>query len=673
MQTTISRVAGTALLSLALLTLASAQDAVQVAYQEPLGQLTMTQGSGVGVQKPNVADILAVQFFAYGRQFDIDLEPNRALIDAAQRFSLDNQVAIYRGEFANMRGSWARLVFENGLPQGMLWDGREMWAVEIGVNEDTGESEPYIYRLEDLQIPFGALTCSDVSSAQNGAQLAEAILADPAITIARAFGATSQIDLAMIGDFEFTGSHGASVDTAILARMNNVDGIFSAQLGVQINVNRIDTFASSNDPFSDETDSAALLGELGSYRASSPAQSANGLTHLFTGRDLDGTTVGIAYGGGLCTQRFSAGLTQATHSATLDSLIAAHEIGHNFGAPHDGATGSACSAMPQTFLMAPQLNGSDQFSACSIAEMQSDVSSASCVTAMPITDVEVVAGTQPGNVLLGNAGLISFEANNAGTTAATGVNVEITIPSGINVTSATVNAVTCTTGAGAANCAIGTIATGTGVTVNVAVVATTVGPANFVATIIAAVDNNSSNNQANFQLTVDPAVDLVATAAATIAQVEVSQSATVSPRVENRSTIPATGVRVTITPNSGIVIDSASWAPGTCSISNDIATCQAAALAAQSNDTIQLQIAGVTAGTHSYAMSVTGTEFDRLTSNNSSIGQFTVAAAAAVADSSGGGGSFAPLTILMLLLVRLLAGSAMPYGPREGTHRTSRR
>jgi hypothetical protein len=34
------------------------------------------------------------------------------------------------------------------------------------------------------------------------------------------------------------------------------------------------------------------------------------------------------------------------------SGIAAHELGHNFNAPHDGEAG-ACATTAQTFLMAP--------------------------------------------------------------------------------------------------------------------------------------------------------------------------------------------------------------------------------------------------------------------------------------------------------------------------------
>ena len=35
----------------------------------------------------------------------------------------------------------------------------------------------------------------------------------------------------------------------------------------------------------------------------------------------------------------------------------AHEFGHNFGAEHDGVTGSVCASVSGDFLMSPALNG----------------------------------------------------------------------------------------------------------------------------------------------------------------------------------------------------------------------------------------------------------------------------------------------------------------------------
>lgn len=644
-------------LGLMLVTIARAEDGINVTYQERLEQLQLLYATPRVEQKITTPMVGSIQFDALGKRFDINLEVNHSLLNAMQRKLGDHQFEIYRGDIAGLPNSWARLVIADGLPRGMLWDGDGLMAIEVVTNEKTGAEEAFIYRLSDLQIAPGALACSEISIAKNAAELAKAVLSEVTANVAQGPGATSQIDFAVIGDYEFTSDKGADASLELTTRMNNVDGIFSMQLGVQINVNRIDTFAANDDPFSDVTDSSDLLDDLTDYRFATPAQYANGLTHLFTGRTLEGSTVGIAYSEALCSRRYGAALTQGTHSVTLDSLIAAHEIGHNFGAPHDGTSGSACEAEPQDFLMAPRLNGSDQFSACSITQMQDDVSNAPCISAMPSTDLAMVVGSQSATALLGNAATITFEANSIGTEDASGVNVDVTIPAGVSLNSVSASSGSCAGGAGTASCVIGAVAAGSGVTITLDATTEAVGSADFVASVTADTDAVGGNNEATIRLTIDPAVDLVMTAA-TAAQVVVNQSTTIRPTIENRSSIAASNVAVNIAVDAGIRVDSASWTSGSCSISNNLVTCDADSLAAQASDTLQLGITGASEGSQSYTISVVAAETDRNTSNNEASGEVTVNPEVTTPppdnSSGGGGGSIGWLSLLFLVLTRLV-------------------
>src|SRR5690606_10710503 len=122
-----------------------------------------------------------------------------------------------------------------------------------------------------------------------------------------------RIELSAIGDSFYRQGHTSdqSARDQILLRLNNVDGIFSSQVGVAIQVPTVVIEDSSSSSLSSSTSSGALLEELGILRKNSPELRSRGLTHLFTGRDLDGDTVGIAYIDSLCDAQFGVGLTQA--------------------------------------------------------------------------------------------------------------------------------------------------------------------------------------------------------------------------------------------------------------------------------------------------------------------------------------------------------------------------
>lgn len=652
-----------AALALGCLLLSSAvvAEGITITYKEPLQGYRLGSTTSDGSQKIAPGTARSMSFDAFGRRFDINLVENRSLFSKQQRKRLDSDYGIYRGDIAGIAGSWVRLVVADDMPRGMLWDGVELWAINVAKDPATGADSPFMFRLSDLEIPPGTLACSDVGITRNAGELAKAVMSDISANGSQGPGATEELEIAVIADYEFTSDKGANTDAALITRMNNVDGIFSMQLGVQLSVARIDSFPSNNDPFTDQLNASTLLDELTDYRDATPAQYANGLSHLFTGRNLDTTTVGVAYTGALCSRRFGAGLTQGTHDETTDTLIAAHELGHNFGAPHDGTSGSACESETGDFLMAPRINGADQFSSCSITEIQDDVNRASCITPLPSTDVAMLAGGQAGAVLLGDDATVTFDANSIGTDTANNVSVDVTIPSGVTLRTASVTTGSCTIGAGTASCAIGAVAGGSGATITLTATTSAVGSADFVATVSAASDADSGNNQASVRVTVDPAVDLIATAAA--GQVVINGSTTLRPNIENRSSIAATGVSVTVTPDAGISIDSASWGGGACSITDNVATCQASNLAAQSTNQVQLGVTGISTGNRSYTVAANATETDRDAANNSASGQLTVNSATSGSpggSDDSGGGATSWLSLLALLL------SALSVANRRG-------
>jgi hypothetical protein len=418
---------------------ASAQASDRVLYHEalrPLGTATARLQAEAGAPAPET-----LSFEAFGRRFDLELEDNGPL----NRRRVSDHYRLLRGRVVGLDGSWVRLMQNGALLSGMLSDGEDWYAIEpttraaerlvqAGINMDMPN---VIYRLDDVLVPAGTLSCdirSPVASAEASAadvmeSLVDEFAPPPAL---RAAGATRRISVGAVADYEFFQAYGNDSEAEILARLNIVDGIFSEQFSMYLSVQEVDVFQTSIDPF-DSTDPGILLDEVSDYRQQN--QSQYGLTHLFTFRDLDGRTRGIAWLGGACRSLFGAALSQQrSASLTIGALTAAHEIGHNFDAPHDGeapapgAPPNPCQSTPELFLMAPTINGSSTFSQCSLDQMEAFLNTpiASCVTAVGPEGVDLVGVPPTLNLVADGSRVLSFSIENTGAGLINDVSLDLT-------------------------------------------------------------------------------------------------------------------------------------------------------------------------------------------------------------------------------------------------------
>lgn len=646
-------------LLLAMLGVSSSSVAAQspgmiVSHFEQLQELKITQSATTGVQKTGLAAASGLRFDAMGRTFDLHLESNSRLLSAASMDDLSAGIQLLRGSIDGVAGSWARIVLANGVPRGLIWDGTEMYAVEAPGDSAVSSTQAVIYRLADAYSAPGAMSCGAGDPTGNAGAAFSKLVGEISTAVMQAPGATTQLNLGAIGDSSFVAVHGADADAAIATRLNNVDGIFSEQLGIQLQVQELELFDAASDPFSTptdpdsgETDSTDLLNDLADYRQATAIQNAQGLTHLYTGRDLVGTTVGVAYNSAICSSRFGVGLSEGIRGATTDSLIAVHEIGHNFGAPHDGVTGP-CESEVGDFIMSTMVNGSDQFSACSIAEMQPVIAAANCFVPLPGSDISIAPATPPQVALLGNSATTNFSVRNNGTDDAQNVSVDITIPPIADIVSVSATTGTCTSGAGSANCQLGVVAGGGSHTVVLSTLTSSVGIDSFLATVSATVDDSAGNNQANVQLTVNPAVDMAVSVGST-AQVAETQSINVTIGVDNNSSLDASNVLLGVSLDPGLTINSANWSAGSCSINAQQVDCQAAAVGSQAVTSVTIGVTGALAGRHNYDITVSSDEDDRDVANNSITGVVSVNSPQAEEEESGGGA--AGLVSLLFLML----------------------
>jgi hypothetical protein len=152
------------------------------------------------------------------------------------------------------------------------------------------------------------------------------------------------ITISTDADPEWYLKYGDQSNAVIASIINTAEAVYHRQLGLRFRVVKQHVYADTS-PYN-STNSSRLLWDF----SRNPENAINlgteissfhqdvDLKHLFTGKDIDGSVIGIAYIGVVCAlPSLSYGITQS-YMDVANPAIFAHELGHNFGAMHDAST-----------------------------------------------------------------------------------------------------------------------------------------------------------------------------------------------------------------------------------------------------------------------------------------------------------------------------------------------
>jgi hypothetical protein len=609
---------------------ANAVTDARILYFEPLRSLTPDRDTVL--RKPGAQQLRGLKFDAYGRRFDLSLDVNSALIGRVQSKAESSGLQLYRGRINNVANSWVRLAVRSGVVQGMIWDGVDLYAIERAAEAraalvpplDAESSGSIIFRLADVLIDANEASCAvdETNGARKGSQQFDALLRElkSAPVLMQAAGAAVRLQISAMGDALFLQRYASEQEArdAILVRLNNVDGIFSSQLGVELQVPSVFVNAAGADQLSNATSANNLLFELGRLRRRSPELKSRGLTHLFTGRDLDGTTVGIAYLNKLCHVEYGVGLTEVRdYNAWRDTLIAAHEIGHNFGANHDGDPTGACAATPtDAYLMSSSVGGSDQFSQCSLNTMRPRVQSASCITALPDADIAIAADLGAVRKPASRPFEWALHVANVGGVVAKRVRADVLVPPVVLVDDAYVIGGSCTSGAGRIFCELGDVPGGATRAVNLSLRSDVAGSNSISARVMSDNDASLANNSGDGVLLIDSEADVgVALQGPTSAVVGAEFN--VSFTVANPGPSGVGAVQVAVTLPAGVMASRAELANGACAVAQSGVQCTLASLSAGGSATGVVAVTAASAGNVALHAGVSGNYVDPQPANDS--------------------------------------------------------
>lgn len=186
------------------------------------------------------------------------------------------------------------------------------------------------------------------------------------------------VKLSVDGDANWNQTYGTAGLDKIAEIVHSANVIYIDQFKVKINLVRTNVYTSNYfNGSGDANDASARLDTFTEFiDAQNRYSNVADAFHLFTTRDFTGSTAGIAYIGQVC-RYYPYGLVQDYPG--LSSTIFAHELGHNFNAPHD--SGSQCGS--DATIMQPSLGYPvpTTFSSCSKSIVASYINTyGSCLT-----------------------------------------------------------------------------------------------------------------------------------------------------------------------------------------------------------------------------------------------------------------------------------------------------
>lgn len=206
---------------------------------------------------------------------------------------------------------------------------------------------------------------------------------DPAEKVGMCF----EIELAIAADLSMFNKYGsaAGVNGHTFGVMNNVQTNYDDEFNDELLFVIVEQFVvtpPATDPWTNSTDAGELLDDFTDWGPNG-FNSNHDLGQLWTNRNFQGGTVGIAWLNAVCTSIRYHCLQDFTSNAQQLRVMTAHEIGHNFSATHDPQGSNT--------IMAPSVTTSTVWSNQSLNQINNFYPTRWCLTlcstpAAPLAD-----------------------------------------------------------------------------------------------------------------------------------------------------------------------------------------------------------------------------------------------------------------------------------------------
>jgi len=233
----------------------------------------------------------------------------------------------YRGNALELRGSRVAASLAGGRLRALVTTADKAWGIQP-LEGKAGELHA-VYDAADV-LP-GPWSCG----VDDGAQVAP--VREGGDAGASPEGGFDVAEIAFDADFEFFLDNG-TVDATVADIenvLNSVNVIYQDDVNITHELTAVIVRNDPDDPYT-TNDPSGLLGQFQVEWNQNQQEIQRDVAHLMTGKNLSGSVIGIAGLGGVCSSFQGFGLSQSNFTSNFVSRVGltAHELGHNWGAPH---------------------------------------------------------------------------------------------------------------------------------------------------------------------------------------------------------------------------------------------------------------------------------------------------------------------------------------------------
>lgn len=256
-------------------------------------------------------------------------------------------------------GLYAKLIYP---------DGRVMWLQPLAREFARADQGAYVLFDDEAIVEDSQARCGTDSLPGNP----NAVQSGGGTT--HQLGTLQVAELGCDADYQYYLDYGSSTTNTsnriqnVIATMNNQ---YESQVDLTHSITTIIVRTTNNDPYS-SNDAVTLLNQFRNHWNGSQGGVQRDVAHLFTGKNLDGGTIGIAWLNAVCTS-FAYGVVESDFNNNFGCAtdLSAHELGHNWGGNHCSCT---------NFTMNPFITCANSFNNFSINEITNYANSVNCLS-----------------------------------------------------------------------------------------------------------------------------------------------------------------------------------------------------------------------------------------------------------------------------------------------------